>query len=169
MISRKRVPLSAMPAAGNIWQISDLRGGRLVILAYLAPEMGLLTEETLKTRKYLSFNPNPTFWGESRLTRLSEVYVDRDGDVRMIFRNKPSMPIFYFTSKVNCPSKILLATVDDEDKIRKRYLISYTPEETIVTGFYIPEDGQDAYRRRSRIIFSRKDPGYILVDWFPAK
>lgn len=169
MISRKRLPLSAVPAAGNIWQVSDLTGGKVVILAYLAPQMGLLAEENLQTRKYLSFDPNPTFWGESKLARLSEIYVDRGGEVRMVFRNKPGMPIFYFTSKVRRSSRILLATVGEDGKTRKKYLISYTPEETVVTGFYAPEEEQDSYRRRSRIIFSSSDPGYMLVDWFPVE
>lgn len=139
-----------------------------MILAYLAPPIGLILEESLKTRKYLSFDPNPTFWGESKVARLSEVYVDRGGKVQMVFRNKPGMPIFCFTSEINCPSRILLATIDDNDKVKKRYLISYTPEETIVTGFYTPEDKREKYRRCSRITLSSKDPGYMLVDWFPA-
>lgn len=161
--TKERIPLSSLPAAGNIWQVNDLRGGDIILLAYLAPSLGLLLGENLYTRKYLSFDPNPAFWGQSKTARVSEVFVDRGGTVHIGFRNKPGMPIFYFISEVRFFSRILLATTDEFGEIKKRFLITYTPDGTTIANL-----GED-FEKKTRISFLRSQPKCIFSEWFSTK
>ncbi|MBR5621283.1 hypothetical protein IKW75_02275 [Candidatus Saccharibacteria bacterium] len=164
MAIKERIPLSSIPAAGNIWQANDLRGGNIMFLSYLAPPLGLLLEEGLFVRKYLSFNPNPVFWGQSKTARVSEIFIDRDKKLYIGFRNTPGMPIFHFTTEVRLSSRILLAIIDEYGDIKKRFLVSYTSEEIAVTDYWSGE----GFEKRTRITLLESKPGYLFLEHFPA-
>ena len=165
---KERIPLNRLPAAGNVWQVTDKFGSSIVLIAYcLKPGLELLADETLSVRKHLSFNPNLTFWGKSERARISEIFVDRGGKVHMGFKNQPGMPIFYFTAAVAMPTKLLVAVLDDNGQMTKRFEIAYTSEKTVVTEFY--DCIRDRFAKRKQISLRADRPGYMYLELFPQE
>lgn len=163
---KKRISLDRIPEAGNVWKITDVNGGNITLLSYSAPKEDGLIGESLTTRRYLSFDPKPTLWGESKLARVSEIFVDKNRKLHLGFRNKPGMPIFYFTTEVNCPAILLVSVKDDLGNEKRRFFIVFNSEEIKITKLCCDEQGNFT-ERKLVITLREKDPGYMRIKWSP--
>lgn len=165
----KRCPLSGIPAIACLWRISDADisdGDSITLLSYAAPKEGQLIGESLITRKYLSFDPKPTFWGKSETAQVSTIFVDRARRVHLGFRNKPGAPNFYFTEEVLCPASFLVSVKDKLGKEKRRYFIVFNLKETKITEFAKDTRG-DFTQRKWKMCLEAADPDYAYFVTFP--